>query len=366
MTVIYNEIPQWLIDWNNRIFTLLYTPTAVLDVIFDGAEYYNFNVVGNTIVLYDAPTLNLRIDYEYGQNKAPLVGGWLGNTLQEIYTRVYSIVGEDEDVKLFDLNKVVIPLINEVHSDVCKGIIIDETYNPPRPIEAGDLRWMMKQDYIMWLQRSKLTEDTIIWNQFLKFDSKWFREKWFVLVNGNVIEYISNNQTMVSWISMTSKKIEAPHKAGSVVEQVYLLPRNATMPLTIENLNTNTMLELADYRAETNPYEHYQILYDNNQTGDRYIRILSHNNNTNYMIRYINSAVELNKDDDRCNLPENYGRKVIAPIVAGKLLYDNDEQALWISQLKKWYAELQSMYNFYAKITKTFRNKVKVKPMNFR
>jgi len=67
----------------------------------------------------------------------------MANTLAEIYTRVYFILGELTTSTTFDKNNLVIPMINEVQSDIVKGIVADETTG--RTMKAGDLRFARKQ-----------------------------------------------------------------------------------------------------------------------------------------------------------------------------------------------------------------------------
>ncbi len=372
MTAIYNEIPVWVIDGVNKVFTLQNTPTTIMDIVLDGAEYYFYSVDGNNIILSDAPTLNLHVDYSFWP--APIVV-WdgTGNTLKEIYDKVYSILWEDTDVQIFDLERVVIPTINEVQSDICKWSVVDETFNPPRTIQAADLRFMMKQIYIPSIRKTGLTASASIWSNTISFDTEWFSPSGYVSINGNIIQYTSTHGNMVTGIPLNKTKIEANHPIGSIVEQVYKLPTKATNGIMIENLNGlwqygwgDRYIEFSDYRDNLTMYDDgFQILYDNNQTNDRYIRLLNYWYSDRFLVRFMVAGDEMIEASDICSLPESYGRKVIAPIVAGKLLYDTDEQALGISQLKKWYAELQSMYNYFAKMNKTRRDTVKVKPMNF-
>jgi hypothetical protein len=67
----------------------------------------------------------------------------MANTLAEIYTRVYFILAEQSTSTTFDKNNLVIPMINEVQSDIIKGIVSDETSG--RTIRSGDLRFSRKQ-----------------------------------------------------------------------------------------------------------------------------------------------------------------------------------------------------------------------------
>lgn len=56
----------------------------------------------------------------------------------------------------------------------------------------------------------------------------------------------------------------------------------------------------------------------------------------------------LTDDDDRCSLPDYYGKSVLAPLVAGTLLYKTEQVQEGLAKLKLGYAKLEQMYNYFA------------------
>lgn len=299
------------------------------------------------------------------------------NTLQEIYNQVYFMMGEPSDSQTFDLNDYVIPTVNQIHSSICRGIVVDETFNPPRVIKAGDLRFIMKQQFITNVPSVPLSVEANIWDIILNWSFQNFMSAGYIVINGNVIQYTGNTGTTLTGISTTSIKIEAKHIAGSVVKQVWLLPAWANQTVEVEYVNStltynvnqypyyNNMLEYVDYRSPKDIYYFYSYIYDNSETNNRYLFINGYNApQDKFIVRYMDSSTDMINATDQCNLPDQFGIQVIAPLVAGKLLYKTDEQWLWITFLKQAYAELEAMYNYYAETNRTFRRKVKTKPMN--
>lgn len=299
------------------------------------------------------------------------------NTLQEIYNQVYYMMWEPTDSQTFDLYNYVIPQINIAHSAICKGIVVDETSNPPRTIKAGDLRFIMKQQFISNVPSVPTTTPTLIGNTEIDWSFTNFSTAGYVVINGNVIQYTGNTGTQLTGISLTDIKIEANHTAGSIVKQVWLLPTWANQTIEVEYANStltynvnqypyyNNMIEYVDYRSPKDLYYYYSYIYDNSETGNRYLFINGYNAiQDKFIVRYMDSSSTLALATDECSLPDYYGIAVIAPIVAGKLLYKTDEQALGITFLKQGYAELEAMYNYYAETNRSFRRKVKTKSMN--
>lgn len=67
----------------------------------------------------------------------------MANTRLEIINRIYFLMGEKTTSSSFPVNELVIPMINEIQQEICRGIVSDETTG--KTIRAGDLRFMRKQ-----------------------------------------------------------------------------------------------------------------------------------------------------------------------------------------------------------------------------
>ena len=299
------------------------------------------------------------------------------NTQEEIYNAVYFMLWEPSDSQTFDLQKYIIPTINQVHSSICKWIVVDETMNPSRTIKSGDLRFLMKQQFITNVTTVPLTVEAQVGDTTLSWSFTGYMTSGYVVINNNVIQYTGNSWTQLTGISTTSIKIEATHIIWSLVKQVRLLPAEANQTIEVEYVNStitynvnqypyyNNMIEYLDYRSPKDLFYYYSYIYDNSDTGNRYLFINGYNTpQDKFVVRYMDSSTTMITAWNVCSLPDQYGVQVIAPIVAGKVLYKTDEQWLWITFLKQWYAELEAMYNYYAETNRDFRKKMKTKPMN--
>jgi len=231
----------------------------------------------------------------------------MANTLQDIYNQVYYMMGEPTDSQTFDLNLYVIPTINQIHSAVCKGIVVDETTNPPRTIKAGDLRFIMKQQFITNVPSVPTTTSTNIGDVVINGQFTNFMAAGYVVINGNVIQYTGNTGTQLTGVSLTTVMIEANHPAGSIVKQVWLLPANANQTIEVEYANStltynvnqypyyNNMIEYVDYRSPKDLYYYYSYIYDNSETGNRYLFINGYNApQDRFIVRYMDSSTVLN------------------------------------------------------------------------
>lgn len=301
----------------------------------------------------------------------------MNNTLEEIYNQVFFMLWEPTDSQTFNLQTYVIPTINSIHSSISKWIVVDETFNPPRILKAGDLRFIMKKQFIKNVPTTVISAPVHVWDTTISGNFSLFLPAGFIVINGNVIQYTGNTGTEFTGISLTNIKIERDHDLWAVVKQVRPMPAGANAAIELEYTNStmnynvsqypyyNSIVEYMDYRSPKDLYYFHSFIYDNSESGTRYLYINGYNSvQDNFILHYMDSSTAMSLAKDECNLPDQYWITVIAPIVAGKLLYKTDEQQLWITFLKQWYAELEAMYALYAETERKFRRKVVTKSMN--
>jgi len=63
MQIIANETPRWSIDWSNKTFITEKNVGSVIDLVVDWIEYFDFTVSCRKVILSDAPTLSIKMDY---------------------------------------------------------------------------------------------------------------------------------------------------------------------------------------------------------------------------------------------------------------------------------------------------------------
>jgi hypothetical protein len=130
-------------------------------------------------------------------------------------------------------------------------------------------------------------------------------------------------------------------------------------PRDIREYKTNRRLEYYNFQdIPLNTHTSYTIKpYKTDEfiTFDNYVG--------NVIVPTIIKPTSMVDDKDECILPDNYGSLVVAPLVAGWELKDDQQTQKGDSVLLEAYNNLVEMYNFYCKPVEERQPKVKVKPM---
>jgi hypothetical protein len=66
----------------------------------------------------------------------------MAKTYEDIYLKVYGIIGEKTTATVLDLETLVKPMINSVEEQICEGLVHNMIKD--KPVTAGDLRFLMK------------------------------------------------------------------------------------------------------------------------------------------------------------------------------------------------------------------------------
>jgi len=82
------EVPAWIIDWANKVFTVANTISVLDDVWVDWAIYTNVTVTPpSTLTLVDAPALSIFVDYYDSPPINPSTGFLLVSDMRDILVR---------------------------------------------------------------------------------------------------------------------------------------------------------------------------------------------------------------------------------------------------------------------------------------
>jgi len=68
---------------------------------------------------------------------------------------------------------------------------------------------------------------------------------------------------------------------------------------------------------------------------------------------------------DEASIPDDFALKVVAPLVAGELLWDTEEIDDAIPKLNRGCTNLQTMYDYYSKMIKRNRERIVVNNNDF-
>lgn len=344
---IRKEIPTWLINWVNKIYTLANTPAFIDDVFRDWAIYTDFVLTWNIITLVDAPTTTLYIDYTTWITNSNITSSV---SLWDIKSKVWNLLWQKPTSVNFS-NDIVKNEINTVAIDILRGNItnklnqlnikwvslpFNETYNQFE-VKAS---WMLSEELLMW--------DTTVLAWVSGMLSAWYCLIWW-----DIIQYTSRTDTQLNGLS----GITINHKLWDKISQLYVLPTNLDNIIKVEQVfawYTWTQYKeigqewLVSYKLINNRYLLINWIMEATQ-----IKV-------SYKIKYTN----LSLDSDICVLPDNYGLSVIAYIVAWNLAYDK-----WIPTaerlLNSWYMSLKNFYQYYNTEVKPRNTKLMPKPYKF-
>lgn len=152
--------------------------------------------------------------------------------------------------------------------------------------------------------------------------------------------------------------------AGESATLVFEAPADFGKPFDCEDTGSKSKIEFIDDR--NTKFGTYYTVKQNYDASKKFLSFSSAP--TVVCFSYVAKPEEMSEDTDVTLLPEQYGTRLLALIVAGGLLYGTyGDDALGIrgkNLLAKGYSELASFYSKYALKTKETRKTVKRKPWN--
>lgn len=286
------------------------------------------------------------------------------NTLQEIRDEVYDLLWEPSDSTDEYASTRIDDKIN-IYQDLAikwhiKSELEDKTYTAP------DLRFMRKKSYLTRHSSKKLTTEVVTTDVTIAFDATNFEDSWYIMIEWDVIAYTWNDTT--NWITWVTE-IDTTHAAGKEIRQVYLIPATAWKMFGLEYITAwvpsdSTFVDEIDFRSNKDFNKYYTVVWNNDSVSSQFIDVHWYSNNERFIIHYYNLSTDMEENDDTTDLPQKYGKFVLAPIVAWTILYFTDEVELGKSYLIKWYASLETMYGQYADQVKSYKPYIKSKSIN--
>lgn len=348
----YNETPTGVVDGQNTVFTVQYEIDKIVAFTIDDVHYTSLSFADKTITLDNAPNAGSKVRVSY----FAIIGD--ANTLQEITDRIYLIMNEKTTSTTFDRTKYVIPVVNEVLGDICKWSLTNILTS--RPITGGDLRFVRKQSYFTNVPKATLSADVAVGDTTIQFDTTHFSSEGYIVIEQNVIKYSGKTATEITGC----ERVSTSHASAKEVRQVFKIPGNATKPFRLFDLNNNQEVLYYDFRDRDishNTLNFFTVIGDGISNNQNYI-FVNNSNENKFVLDYYEQNSTLVNDTDKCSLPENYGVKVVAPIVAGMLLYHSDEPDKGSRILQMGYSELQSMYSWFSNQKKNYRRRVQTAP----
>lgn len=329
---IRKEVPIGVIDWVNKVFTLLNIPDFIDDLWIDWGIYINFTIDDKVITLQDAPVYNIAVDYKT----------WTDNTNTSTQITLWKIKSEiwrllwQRGTSINFSPAIVTDEINNTLEDIWRWKVINKLSQ--KIIRAWKL-WFQESYLNVKVQWTWIvTKEVNIWDTVIEANTVKLSESWSITLWWDVINYTWKTDTELVWVSW----ITTQHLEWDSVYQIYKLPADYDILLKVEEvINTTTWVDYCEIDSEW--YTSYSLV---RQGSEIYLTTSWMTQDTSLKISYVKQLFDLVDDDDLCALPWRYWIKVLAYICAWNLAYDkallNGERLL-----NQWYTKLSEMYGFF-------------------
>jgi hypothetical protein len=211
------------------------------------------------------------------------------------------------------------------------------------------MRFLRQELYFENVPKISLTTAVAMWDVVINVsDTTNFSSTWAIYINSDIITYTGKTPTTFTGCA----GIDIAHDNGSEVYQLYDVPTDAGDPYKMYWINNGKEkeVEYVNYQYIQTRYKFFSILFDPTDQK-RYIFLKwwdSDYSNNQFLLRYYQSWAEITDETVDIVLPDNYGKTVVAPIVAWELLYITEEQEKATSILNMGYTKLDEMYSYYA------------------
>lgn len=275
------------------------------------------------------------------------------NTLSQVYERVYDLMWERTTSTTYTIQSCV-ELINDYIDSICKGEVI--SLIDKRSYRAGNLSFLEKKIYYSNISHNSNSVKILPTDTEITVSCTSYPATGSVLVNGEIITYTGNTGTQLTGCT----GITTTHESGSKVMVVYQLPTAITKPFQVFDTKTWYEIDYQDFRY--NDMVRYYTVISQDWLDYIYFNNCGFNN---MMVKYYLKPTILvyGVDDDvEITLPDTYGVKVVAPLVAGDMKYTKGEEVdLAMNNLNKWYTSLAEMYNYYSQKAKIYGKGIGIK-----
>jgi len=353
----------------------------------------------------------------------------MANTFLEIQNAVYFNLWEQKDSTTYDLATIVKPKINTVIKNICKwnySNIMDNNvrytwgdmiflrnqvvYNKKadealvNQINVWDTiiysyselfnDWINNVPWALWINNQIITYTTktlmnvtynsgwdwietvftttsdilklngvyVDWNLVTNYTQNWKRQIIFTVAPWNwlsvQIDYLEKIRLNLSGATTLE------HKAGSFMRRLFILPtkyyKHFQMIYYYNNSN-NYEIPFADFRYEK-PNEYFTLIGD--KTLWQFLFINS-NQIWNHFFYYYEYPTDLSWDTDTTVVPDTLWFDMVAPIVAGELLWQTEEDTQAQRLLTLWYWKLIDFYKDFSEPNKNNRKTIKYKVTPF-
>lgn len=281
-------------------------------------------------------------------------------TLNQILTETYKILWEPSDSSNYDEQTVVLPRINDIVDSICKWKYINPSNS--QAFTAGDLSFLRRDYFVQLVKTMPVGVDFLTTATEIEFTTTDYSSSGNVYIGGDIISYTGKTSTEITGVT----GIDIKHNGGEKVYQLYPLPAWISLPFTLvildRNGNVKYELPYVDGRYPTTANKYFTIVTKSD--GTNYLHVVWCWDDRAKVVYYVNSTPMVDGVDE-ASIPDDFALKVVAPLVAGELLWDTEEIDDAIPKLNRGCTNLQTMYDYYSKMIKRNRERIVVNNNDF-
>lgn len=287
----------------------------------------------------------------------------MSNTLEEILESAYFKMGEKTTSTVFERTGNMLQEANRIQRAICQGryenIITWETY------EAWNLIFMQDKKHYQIVPSVGLGADCAAAATSLTVDTTNYATSGKILIDDDIIAYTGTTATSMTGVSW----VDIRHFANDRVRQLYALPDNFYK--VIDLYYNDEPMEYHEWNDTPLFADTFYEIIEDSQSGyswmnSAYLNVVGLEGSTdNVLLRYLRDTSNMEDDADYCELPGDFGVKVISNLLAGQMLYDTEEPEKGIKYLTAGYAALKKLYKDYAERRRPFRKKVRTSTFTY-
>lgn len=285
-------------------------------------------------------------------------------TRAEIVAEVYNIMGQPSDSSNYNAETIVIPKINRLVQRLCRGkyrsILNQQSYS------AGELDFLKRDFFFTNVTPVSLTTALTTTSTTIEMETANFADSGFVMINSDIIQYTGKTATELTGVT----GIDTDHATGQLIFQLFELPEDISKPFTLFRLNKNQRYEpsyfevpYVDERQMPDKINYFTVVSpDGGETQLLSLRDDYRTTNQYRLIYYLEST-DMEAETDVCTIPDPYALEVVAPLVAGEVLWDTQEVEDATTILRRGEAGLTEMFDYMSSLVKKNRPQVRIAPM---
>ena len=352
-TNIKKEIPTWLINGINKVYTLLNVPSQIDDVFMDWVIYTDFTIVWNVLTLVDAPSLSLFVDYTTADSSIIIS---TDITFWDIKDKVWNLLWQKSTSTTFNTN-IVWDVINNISRQVLRWRV-KSLLNPNQIFRAWKLWFIDWKINLRFKQWAALSAPLEVWDITASMDTTYMLGNGYCEIGWDTIKYTGSTPTSLTWVIWQTVE----HLWSELVVQLYEVPIDFEKPEEMWLINrNNTVYKQEIHFDDTNTkLVYYDIV---RYWTKQLVKIVWLRNNDLVELHYTKKYSDMGADTDVNPLPDDYGITVLAYLVAWQFAY---EKSLPNSQpiLNIAYENLQNFYQFNTNTKNIIKQTIK--PISYR